>query len=223
MRIGDIIRAEFTDTSILGAGVARVDDMAVFCPAAVAGDVAEIEIIAYPPIAVCLPSAAADPSVISPTKRRQQRKRNPSTVLSVALEISCGIPSSRVPRIATATRRFFTWIPLTGPAIMPPPLTDSVIQSRGDAVFCRPCLTGSHSGPRPFCKEKPSDFPSVLWESAKVQRAASPPFCTQKVLMHPYVVPPECGRMKSVGNFPGRWVCSSASVCRRSGVCDMNC
>ena len=46
MRIGDIIRAEFTDTSILGAGVARVDDMAVFCPDAVAGDVAEIEITA---------------------------------------------------------------------------------------------------------------------------------------------------------------------------------
>ena len=46
MKIGDIIRAEFTDTSILGAGVARVDDMAVFCPGAVAGDIAEIEITA---------------------------------------------------------------------------------------------------------------------------------------------------------------------------------
>ena len=46
MKIGDRIRAEFTDTSILGAGVARVDGMAVFCHGAVAGDIAEIEITA---------------------------------------------------------------------------------------------------------------------------------------------------------------------------------
>ena len=46
MKIGDRIRAEFTDTSILGAGVAHVDTIAVFCPHAVAGDVAEIEIVA---------------------------------------------------------------------------------------------------------------------------------------------------------------------------------
>ena len=46
MKIGDRIRAEFTDTSILGAGVAHVDTIAVFCPHAVAGDVAEIEITA---------------------------------------------------------------------------------------------------------------------------------------------------------------------------------
>lgn len=45
MQIGDRITAAFTDTSILGAGVARVEDVAVFCPGAVAGDEAEIEII----------------------------------------------------------------------------------------------------------------------------------------------------------------------------------
>ncbi len=46
MNIGDRITAAFTDTSILGAGVARVEDMAVFCPGAVAGDTAEIGITA---------------------------------------------------------------------------------------------------------------------------------------------------------------------------------
>ncbi len=46
MKIGDRITAEFTDTSILGAGIARVDNMAVFCPNAVAGDMAEFEITA---------------------------------------------------------------------------------------------------------------------------------------------------------------------------------
>ncbi len=45
MQIGDRITAVFTDTSILGAGVARVEDVAVFCPGAVAGDGAEIEIV----------------------------------------------------------------------------------------------------------------------------------------------------------------------------------
>ena len=45
MQIGDRITAAFTDTSILGAGVARVEDMAVFCPGTVAGDTAEIEIV----------------------------------------------------------------------------------------------------------------------------------------------------------------------------------
>jgi len=45
MQIGDRITAAFTDTSILGAGVARVEDVAVFCPGAVAGDEAEIEIV----------------------------------------------------------------------------------------------------------------------------------------------------------------------------------
>ena len=45
MQIGDRITAAFTDTSILGAGFARVEDMAVFCPGAVAGDKAEIEIV----------------------------------------------------------------------------------------------------------------------------------------------------------------------------------
>ena len=44
MKIGDRIKAEFTDTSILGAGIARVDNMAVFCPNAVAGDMAELEV-----------------------------------------------------------------------------------------------------------------------------------------------------------------------------------
>jgi len=34
----------FTDTSLLGAGVAHIDTLAVFCPGAVAGDTAEIEI-----------------------------------------------------------------------------------------------------------------------------------------------------------------------------------
>ena len=44
MKISERITVEVTDTSILGAGVARIGDMAVFCPGAVAGDTAEIEI-----------------------------------------------------------------------------------------------------------------------------------------------------------------------------------
>ena len=42
---GEIHTLTFTDTSLLGAGVSRLDGLALFCPGAVAGDTAEVRIL----------------------------------------------------------------------------------------------------------------------------------------------------------------------------------
>ena len=42
---GEIHTLTFTDTSLLGAGVSRLDGAALFCPGAVAGDTAEVRIL----------------------------------------------------------------------------------------------------------------------------------------------------------------------------------
>ena len=42
---GEIHTLTFTDTSLLGAGLSRLDGAALFCPGTVAGDTAEIRIL----------------------------------------------------------------------------------------------------------------------------------------------------------------------------------
>lgn len=44
IQCGDTYTLSFTDTSLLGAGVAHIDGMAVFCPGVIAGDTAEVRI-----------------------------------------------------------------------------------------------------------------------------------------------------------------------------------
>jgi len=45
LQIGEIRTVTFTDTSLLGSGVGRAEDLAVFCPGMVEGDTAEVRIL----------------------------------------------------------------------------------------------------------------------------------------------------------------------------------
>ena len=45
LQIGEIRTVPFTDTALLGSGVGRIGEMAVFCPGTVEGDTAEIRIL----------------------------------------------------------------------------------------------------------------------------------------------------------------------------------